>query len=338
MIRVVKPGLLATIQDEGRYGFQAYGVPVAGAMDKYAYRVANMLVGNRPGAAVLEMTVAGAQLFFESDMFVAICGADMQGKLNGKTIANWSCFKVSGGSELLFDYAVCGCRTYIAIHGGIDVPVVLGSRSTYTRAGIGGVEGRALKYGDILHCGNEGLRQPQEVVLDSQFIPNYPEEIVLRVIPGPQADYFTDSGIKAFFSNKYTISLEADRMGYRMEGPLIAHKERADIVSDALCRGAIQVPGHGKPIVMMMDTATTGGYAKIGTVIGPDIVGLAQSKPGQKVVFRQCSDELAEFILRSECDTLDRVDSYIANYSKADAKFFAIKVGEKIFNVKVEEV
>ncbi len=338
MIRVVSPGLLTTIQDEGRYGFQAYGVPVAGAMDKYAYRVANMLAGNNPGAAVIEMTVAGAHLFFEADMFVAVCGADMHGKLNERPLTNWSCCKVSAGSELIFGYADSGCRTYLAIHGGIDVPVVLGSRSTYTRAEIGGVAGRALKSGDILQYGNDGCERPQEIALEAQFIPTYTSDILLRVILGPQAEYFTDSGIQTFFSNKYTVSLEADRMGYRLDGPPITHKKQADIISDALCCGAIQVPGHGSPIIMMTDTATTGGYAKIGTVIGPDIPALAQSRPGQQVNFQQCTSEICDSVLQEQCKVLQKVESFITNTFKAKTKNFIIKIDKKVYNVKVEEV
>ena len=303
MITIVKPGLFTTIQDGGRWGYQAYGMPVAGAMDRYAFRVANSLVGNEQDAAIVEMTLLGGVYHFDSDVWVSICGADMQAMLNGKSIENWSSFFVAAGSTLEFQYAVSGCRSYLAVSGGFDVPLVLGSSSTYTRAGIGGLEGRSLKVGDILFGKKPIHAMKKGKCLPTEFVPQYREEITLRVLLGPQDDLFTSEGINIFFTSTYTISADADRMGYRLEGTKIEHIGKPDIVSDALCEGAIQVPGHGMPIVMMADRQTTGGYPKIGTVIGADLTKLAQAKPGDRVRFIQCSDEdaVAELQREEEC-------------------------------------
>ncbi len=294
MISIVTAGLFTTVQDGGRWGFQAYGMPVAGAMDRYAYNIANILAGNPPGAACLEMTVTGDTIKFATDTYIAICGADMRPTLDGRPVDTWSAFPVAAGSTLACGYAVRGCRTYLAVSGGIDVPVVLGSRSTYTRAAVGGLEGRKLKIGDTLAIGRSDTADNRPLLLPDAYRPaGAGDEITLRVLPGPQDDHFTAAGLATLFASTYTVTDEADRMGYRLEGPKIEHGGKADIVSDALPQGAIQVPGHGMPIIMMADRQTTGGYTKIGTVIGPDLALLAQAKPGDTIRLSQCSDEEA---------------------------------------------
>lgn len=341
MITTMQPGLLTTVQDSGRWGYQAYGMPVAGAMDRYAYRIANLLVGNRPSAAVLEMTLKGGVFRFDQDIHVAICGADMQASLNGNKVLNWSSFLVHAGSELAFDFAISGCRAYLAIRGGIDVPVVLGSRSTYTRAGVGGIEGRALRAGDVLKVGDEVEAIARATTLPSEFAPVYSNEIKLRVLLGPQEDYFTQAGIDTLFNTSYTISSEADRMGYRLEGAKIQHQGKADIVSDALCQGAIQVPGHGMPIIMMADRQTTGGYAKIGTVIGPDLMLLAQAKPGDVVTFLPCSPEDGVAALASEQAMYEQIQRVILPVSKQKLgaeKNLQISINGQVFHVNIKEV
>lgn len=341
MITIMKPGLLTTIQDKGRWGYQAYGMPVAGAMDRYAYRIANILAGNSCDAAVVEMTVLGATFHFDSEVLVSICGADMQGTLNGEKITNWSSFYVAAGSELAFGYVVNGCRSYLAVHGGIDVPVVLGSRSTYTRAGVGGVDGKALPVGCTLTVGNQQAGVAGQLrTLPAIFIPQYASALEVRVLLGPQDDLFTDDGIATFFNSEYTISVEADRMGYRLEGPPIKHSGTADIISDALCQGAIQVPGHGMPIVMMADRGTTGGYAKIGTVIGPDLTWLAQAKPGDSVRFIQCSDEQAVAALQHEYDSYAQAETWAtaAQHKSINTILLKITINGQCYDVQVEEV
>lgn len=340
MITIVKPGLLTTIQDQGRWGYQANGMPVAGAMDRYAYRAANILAGNSPQAAVFEMTMLGAAYRFDSDAWVAICGADMQATLDGKAVENWSSLFVPAGSELVFGYAVQGCRAYLAIQGGIDVPEVLGSRSTYTRGRIGGLEGRALTAGDVIAVLDPTTGQRTPKTLPPKWIPQYGSEISVRVLLGPQDDYFTENGIATFLGNSYVISNEADRMGYRLEGAKIEHSSKPDIVSDALCQGAIQVPGHGMPIVMMADRQTTGGYAKIGTVIGPDLGKLAQAIPGSSVRFISCTDDEAVAVFCEEQETYKQMTEWVAAQPRVSAKArqYTVKVNGIAYDVSLEEV
>ncbi len=302
-LTVIDPGLFTSVQDSGRWGHQSQGMPVAGAMDRWALGAANLLAGNSRNAAALEMTVKGGTFRFEKDTFAAIAGADMRAVLDGRPIPCWSSFRAAAGSVLRFDFITTGCRTYLALRGGADVPPVQGSRSTYLKAKIGGLEGRTLKEGDSVRAGDEAapawfIEEPR--VLPAMFVPCYGSEIVLRVLPGPQDDLFTEKGIATFFGGTYAVTNEADRMGYRLEGPAIEHRGGADIVSDAIPQGAVQVPGHGMPIVMMADRQTTGGYAKIGTVVGPDLGLLAQAKPGDLVRFACVGEDDAEAALREE--------------------------------------
>lgn len=343
MIEVITPGMFTTVQDSGRWGYQAYGMPVAGAMDRYAYCMANLLIDNPYEAAVLEMTMLGGAFRFDVSTWIAVCGADMDAMLNGIRLRPWQAIRVAKGSELVFSYAKSGCRAYLAVQGGIDVPVVMGSRSTYVRANIGGFKGRSLQAGDILQIGNYQGEYRTARSLPAQLIPHYCEtEICLRVLLGPQDDLFTSEGIGTLFNSSYTISSEADRMGYRLDGPKIQHAGKADIVSDALCQGAIQVPAHGSPIVMMADRATTGGYTKIGTVIGPDLTKLAQAKPGDTVRFVKCTDSDAVEALRSERDIYCQVKQRfeLANISTAldgQSREYNVTIDGRTFSVKIKE-
>jgi len=302
---VVNPGLLSTVQDLGRTGYRAFGMPLAGAMDRYACTMANLLTGNRSDAAVVEMTMRGARLRFSQRAYVAVCGADMQGELNGRKVRNWSAFPVASGDELAFGYAERGCRSYVAFHGGIAVPTVMGSRSTYLRAGLGGFQGRALKAGDVLAVKPAGALPSQPVELPLRLVPEYAADVLLRAMAGPQDDHFSAEGLRTFWNSEYVVTVQNDRMGYRLEGPAMAHgnfaaDQGADIVSDALCPGAIQVPGSGMPIIMGADCQSTGGYAKIATVIGADLSKVAQMKAGDRVRFVPCSDAEAVAALVAE--------------------------------------
>jgi len=294
---------MSTVQDQGRSGYRAFGMPLSGVMDRYAFTMANLLAGNRRDAAVVEMTMCGGRFSFPNEAYVAVCGADMQGKLNGKKFKNWSGFYIPANSELAFGYAVTGCRAYLAFSGGIAVPQVMGSRSTYLRAGLGGQEGRALQSGDVLEIAPVEALPWRWNELAHSFIPEYANDLYLRVIPGPQDDLFTDDGIATFFNSGYLVSTRNDRMGYLLEGTAITHKNGPDIVSDALCPGAVQIPGNGMPMIMMADCQTTGGYAKIGTVIGPDLAKLAQAKAGDRVRFIACSDSeaITAWIAEQKC-------------------------------------
>jgi biotin-dependent carboxylase-like uncharacterized protein len=295
VIAVLKPGLLTTIQDQGRPGWRAFGMPVAGALDRRAWALANVLAGNSHGAAALEMTLAGGTFRFEREAFVAVGGAEMSGTLDGAPVETWSAFPVRAGSVLAFGAAVRGVRTYLAVHGGIDVPLVLGSRSTYVRAAVGGFAGRALAAGDLLPVA-PGAPPPFPVRrLPPRLVPRAaPGARRLRVLLGPQDDRFLRESVETFLRSDYTVTNRNDRMGYVLEGPAVRHVDRADIVSDGLLPGAVQVPGSGMPMVMMADCQTTGGYAKIAAVIGPDLPELAQARRGDMVRFEQCT--LAEAV------------------------------------------
>lgn len=302
MIFVLEPGVLTTVQDEGRKGYRAFGMPWAGPMDRYAHAAANLLARNPPGAAALEMTLSGGTFRFEEAAYVAVCGADMGAVLGVEPVGNWRAFPVPAGGILSFRTAAVGCRAYLAVRGGIDVPFVMGSRSTYTRAGIGGAGGRALSAGDVLRVGktpgeaeDPGLRS-----LPGCFVPPSGGDARLRVLPGPQDDWFDPEGVATFFSASFVVTVRNDRMGYRLEGPSVRHVKGADIVTDALNPGAVQVPGDGMPIVMMADCQTCGGYAKIGFVIGPDLRRLAQARRGDTVRFSRCTESEAVEALREE--------------------------------------
>ncbi|NLL36884.1 MAG: biotin-dependent carboxyltransferase family protein [Fretibacterium sp.] len=290
--RVEKSGMLTTVQDLGRRGYQLQGVPVAGAMDACALRLGNLMLGNDEGAAALETTLLGPTLIVEEgSACCVVTGADSPIKKNNVPVEPWRVFRLNKGDTLALSAPKNGVRSYLCFSGGIDVPLVMGSRSTYTRGRFGGLEGRALKPGDCLTLGlpdplwesSEGLECP------SSLRPLRDPRTPLRVLLGPQDDAFTPEGIETFLTSEYVISSSADRMGYRMEGPVIAHKAGPDIVSDAVVLGTVQVPGHGQPIVMLADRQTTGGYTKLATVCTADIGVLAQRLPGQTVRFARIS-------------------------------------------------
>ncbi|QNB46810.1 5-oxoprolinase/urea amidolyase family protein [Thermanaerosceptrum fracticalcis] len=296
--KVIKPGLFTTIQDRGRFGYQQSGMPVAGAMDEFALRVGNILVGNPEGESCLEITLLGPTLEFLSQGLIALTGGDLGAQLNGKELPLWEACEVKAGDILKFTGVKKGCRAYLAVAGGFNAPAVMGSKATYVRGTIGGLEGRTLREGDILEkgpsnsAGLAGRKVPQD---DIYTLSNH---ITLRVVLGPQAEAFTAEGINTFLTSSYTVTNEADRMGYRLEGEKIQHQKGADIISDGIVMGSVQVPGHGMPIVMMADRQTTGGYTKIATVITPDLPLLAQAKPGDKVSFRSVSIDEAHSIYR----------------------------------------
>ncbi|MHB1133392.1 MAG: 5-oxoprolinase subunit C family protein [Chloroflexota bacterium] len=279
-LEMLDGGLLTTVQDLGRHGYEGYGVPVAGAMDPFALQSANALVANPLDEAALELTVIGPRLRATAGCLVGLAGADLGARLNGRPAAPWQAYSLAAGDELAFDGPASGCRAYLAVAGGFDVPVLLGSRSTYLRGGFGGVEGRALRAGDLL-----GLRAPGAARVAPRLAgafrpPAYSAEPTVRVVLGPQADRFTAAGIETFLSSVYELSGQSDRMGARLKGPAIAHTRGPDVVSDGITLGNVQVPGDGQPIVMLADRQTTGGYTKIATVIGADIHHLAQCLPG----------------------------------------------------------
>ena len=342
MITVLQPGALSTVQDEGRFDYMAFGLPRAGVMDRVAAHFANLLCGNPLGAAVLEMTLMGGAFRFEKNCRIALCGADMSPRLNGAAMEAWAARDVVAGDVLETGYANRGCRTYLAVSGGIDVASVMGSRSTYTRANLGGHEGRALRAGDCLPVGEASPFSDAPVRLPASLIPDYPDPITLRVLLGPQDDLFSPEGISTLLGSEYRVSEEADRMGYRLEGPEIRHKDKADIVSDALGAGAIQVPGSGKPIVMMADCGTTGGYAKIAAVIGADLWKLAQAKPQDAVRFVRCTDAEAVAALAAERESYREAARWIRSGGGSSGgcggRRMLLKIQDQEYQIEIEEV
>lgn len=307
MITVLRPGLFTTVQDEGRPGFLAFGMPLCGAMDHHAFAVANLLAGNPRGAAALELTLLGATLRLEADAYVALAGADMRATLDGAPVAAWSAFPARRGSVLALSAAADGCRAYLAVRGGLDVPPFLGSRATYVRARVGGLDGRLLAAGDVLPVGAAPGPAPPPRALPRRAVPRYAREVRLRVLPGPQEDRFSREGVATFFGSAYTVTNRNDRMGYQLEGPAVRHRRGPDIVSDALLPGAVQVPGSGMPFVMMADSQTVGGYAKIGAVIEADRPRLAQARRGDVVRFVRCGQTEAVRALAGARERLDRL-------------------------------
>jgi len=288
VFEVIQPGAFTTIQDLGRYGYQKYGVSISGAMDRFALRVGNLLVGNEEGEAAVEATVIGPKLEALEDVRVAITGADLSPEIDGKPALMWRALHISEGSILSFGAPKTGCRAYLAVSRGIDFPVVMGSRSIHTRSNLGG-EGRALAKGDVIKIRDTGVgnQTSGSCRLAEDLVPLYGRQWKVRVVLGPQNDTFTRRGIETFLSSEYEITPQADRMGYRLKGPKIAHKAGPDILTDATPPGSIQVPGDGMPIILLADGQTTGGYSKIATVISVDQDLLAQARPGDKVRFQR---------------------------------------------------
>jgi len=286
VFHVFKPGLFTTIQDLGRYGYLKYGVPISGAMDTFSLVAANLLVANNPKDACLETTLIGPELQALKRTQIAVTGGGISPKINGQSVPMWETLEMQEGDVVSFEKIEGGCRAYLSIRGGIDAPLVLGSRATYVRGGFGGINGRQLKTGDIIE-GFDTSFLKAKYKMPEELVPQLASPFTAHVILGPQADMFTKKGIHTFLSSPYKVTLEADRMGYRLEGPTIEHKAKADIVSDALLPGAVQVPKNGKPILIMRDAQTTGGYPKIAVTITPDVSLLGQAKPNGVIEFSE---------------------------------------------------
>ncbi|MDK9710619.1 biotin-dependent carboxyltransferase family protein [Acidaminobacter sp.] len=351
-IEVIKPGMLTLVQDLGRYGYQQFGVPVAGAMDQFAAAAANLLVGNDRSDAVLEMMMLGPELKIGFKGCVALTGADLGPKINGSPVAMWQTLEVQAGDVLSFGGLKSGLRGYLAVAGGIDTPLVMNSRSTYTKAALGGFEGRALKAGDQVPVGSAEAERPAAMLaIPAELVPVYSVSKTVRIVLGPQNDAFTNAGLQTFLDSVYTVTNECDRMGYRLEGPSIEHVKGGDIISDGIAFGAVQVPGHGKPIIMMADRQTTGGYTKIAGVISVDLPLLAQSKPGDQIRFKRVSLEEAHELLKaredfyseiSEMAAAQPIDAVVSlssmNAEIISTRLFRLNVAGAVYDVKVEEV
>jgi antagonist of KipI len=302
-LRVERAGLLTTVQDLGRDGYGRFGLATAGTLDDYACRWANLLVGNEPGAAVLELTLLGPALVYEgaAPVVAALTGADCGATRNDEPLPRWRTIVLMPGDQLDLGACKSGARAYLAVAGGIAVPPALGSRATDQRAGLGGLAGRAVQAGDRLPLAPPATLPAESLALPAARVPRYDREIAVRVVLGPQDDRFTEDAIVTFLSSPYTVTRAADRMGLRLDGaPLTFHAgpAAADILSEGLATGAIQVPAHGQPIILLADHQTTGGYAKLATVSSADLWRLGQARPGDSIRFRAVPVAEAQAVAR----------------------------------------
>ncbi len=314
VIRVIRPGVFASVQDTGRRGLLRLGVPTSGAVDMQALTAANLLVGNHADGAVLEIALWGAQFQFINSSVIAVTGGDLEPRLNGDAVPMWQTIMVKAGDLLRFGATRHGCRAYLSFAGGIAVPLVLGSRSTLQLAGIGGLNGRNLIPGDELGVhAPPGKSADRQMRLPGDLIPSHSSPARLRVILGPQDTAFDSDGIKAFLNSRYRVTPASDRMGCRLEGPRIRLSHGADIITDPIPPGAIQVPGDGQPILLLADHQTTGGYAKIAVVISADLDRAGQLKPGDTVCFEAVSLDEAHRAYREYQDRLARMHFYLQN-------------------------
>lgn len=295
MIEILRAGPLMTIQDGGRKGFADKGVSQSGVLDNRSMNIVNILLGNRKDEAVIEMTMAGGDFEFQSETFFALGGADMGAQLNGAECRLYTVYRADKGDKLTMGYAQKGCHGYIGFSGGIDVPVVMGSKSTNIRCGFGGFEGRKLAAGDVVSTG-----APVSGITDNSYSPETENTDEIRVLLCAQNDMFTQKGIDDFLSCEYTISANYDRMGCRLEGTAVEAVNGMDIISDAIAFGSIQISSDGMPIVMLADRQTIGGYAKIGAVISTDIPEFVQHKPGEKIHFRAVTLKEAQKLYTKE--------------------------------------
>ena len=320
-IKITKPGLATTIQDLGRPGYFHLGIPEGGAMDRFALRVANMLLGNDEGAACLEAVFMGPELEFERDTWVAVTGATMPVFLDGEAREGWTAFPAKAGQVLNFGFLKSGARLYIAFAGGIDTPMQLGSRSTYAIGALGGIEGRAVAAGDYLPLGTPGKTAPRS--LGAEHMRPAQDPVELRVLPGLYWDRITDASKARFFAEEWTVAPEADRMGYRFRGgspmefvprdqPFGAGSDPSNIVDGCYPYGSIQIPGGPEPIVLHRDAVSGGGYFTIGAVISADMDLIGQLQPNTRVRFVKVDMETALSARRERAARLQSIREALA--------------------------
>jgi biotin-dependent carboxylase-like uncharacterized protein len=285
-LRIVRPGMQTTVQDGGRWGWQRYGVPVAGPMDPRAHRLANALVDNEPEAATLEISLVGPELQFDDARTVAVAGAVFEMVVDGRPVPPNAPFVVSAGSVLRFGSRLRGARAYLGVSGGIAVPLVFGSRATHVPSAMGGLDGRPLRAGDRLALGSFGPRRRLTPAI-SEIVDLEPTDRagVVRILPGPHHDRFAADALDALQTVPYVVDQRSDRMGFRLRGPRLEHAGEAEMLSDATTLGGLQVPPDGQPILLMADRQTTGGYPIVATVITADIGIAGQLAPGDAITF-----------------------------------------------------
>jgi antagonist of KipI len=310
-IQIITPGALTTVQDYGRTGYGEIGLSPSGAVDTAAMERANILIGNEPGEAVLECTLFGPTLHFTWDTVIAITGADMNPKLNDREIPMNAAVSVMAGEDLILGFAVKGCRSYISFSGGLQIEERFGSKSTNLKCAVGGFHGRALKANDELFFVKPARILPamEKRIYKEPASNDLPGTV--RVVMGPQEDYFTQDGIKTFKTGVYKLSNDSNRMACKLTGPVISGKQATDIISDGISLGSVQVSSNGQPMIMLADRQTTGGYAKIATVISTDIPVIAQCKPGDEIRFQSISLEEAHKLYKEQDKNRKKFQKYI---------------------------
>lgn len=309
-IAVENPGIQTTVQDAGRFGYQQHGVSPAGPMDSRSFQLANILVGNQRGQGALEITFAGPTLRFDEANVIAVTGGDLVPKVNGTPIPMYQAVLIRAGEVLSFGMGTMnGCRAYLAFAGGLDVPYVMGSQSTLMRNHLGGYEGRKIEKGDYIRFTEPKTELPmmEQRRIRPEIFPK--QEIILRVVTGPQDLEFSELELRRFFWYSAEITNEFDRMGCRLkrEEPLV-HLNDGNIISDGIAFGSIQVPTNGQPIIMLADRQSTGGYTKIGTVISVDLPKLAQSVPGYRVRFVRVGIKLAQELYLRQMEEMSQLE------------------------------
>lgn len=323
-IRVLRAGLLASIQDLGRHGYQKYGIIVSGAMDTYALRIANFLVGNEEEEGALEITLLGPSLKFEKNMLVAITGGNLSPTINGQPVPMWRPVYVRADSILRFGACKSGCRAYLAVAGGYDLQEVMGSKSTYLRAGIGGFQGRALQVGDVLQTAVDDRRTEKFIksfvdnnisaeysstswYIGENYIPRDAQPIVIRITEGNQFGKFTESSRQELMNCFFGIKTQSDRMGYRLSGSILTLETPLEMISEAVTFGTVQVPPDGNPIILLADRQTAGGYPKIAQTVLVDLPVIAQARPGNKIHFQKVSLAEAEELYLAKGQAVQKI-------------------------------
>jgi biotin-dependent carboxylase-like uncharacterized protein len=307
-IHVIRAGLQTTVQDLGRWGFQAAGVPVAGPMDPFSHRLANLLVGNPVGAALLEITLIGPELEFDVAATIAVCGAEFDITIDGAPVPTGTSVRLARGAHVQFGRRRAGARAYLAIAGGIQTPLLLRSRATHLVSAMGGFEGRALQVGDRLPV--QGASSPTAIRRAPGLTLPASGRARLRLLPGPQADWFEAAAHRALTGVSFRISPRSNRMGYRLEGPPLARTRHEEAISAPLPFGAVQVPAAGEPILLMADRQTAGGYPQIASLVAADWSIAGQLAPGDFIEFAFCSrQEAASALIARERPLLRVTDS-----------------------------
>lgn len=310
-IRISKGGLLTTVQDLGRTGYQSQGFGTSGAMDVRSFKIANLLLENEENEAVLEFALVGPTIEFTTDTIIAITGGDFEGKINDKPITMYQAIYANKGDILEFQGAKTGRYGYIAFSSCLDIPMVMGSRSTNIGSTVGGFKGRILEKGDYIRFRKKRRYIPYFLSHQIEKEEFQGEEATLRVILGPQDDKFTDNGIRNFLNETYKITRDFDRMGCRLEGPFVEYKGTTDIISDGIVFGSVQVPSHGQPIILLSDRQTTGGYAKVATVISVDLPKLVQRNPDHTIKFQEITIQEAQKLVLDEVVQLEEFKKII---------------------------